>query len=317
MRRALPPLHALRAFEAVGRHMSFSRAAEELCVSTAAISRQVRSLEAFLGRPLFERLTRQIRFTDLGSAYFARISEAMALAEEATREAMSAQRSRLLVATMPTTANLCLMPWLAGFTDETQIEVEVVSSMTPPNLVAGEADVAIRVGARPGEQASPGTIGRIPHPLVADWTGVTAEPLWDEIFIPVCSRRFLLDNPQFAFPEAGGGRHLIHIVSRPDAWGDWLAAQGRSRHLTERGLEVGHSYVALQAARRHRGIALVATVHFHALEWAHEMACPWSGSLRSKGAFYLLHRTADRSDPRISAFLDWIRRQGDDSVPDR
>lgn len=315
MRRALPPLHALRAFEAAGRHMSFSRAADELCVSTAAISRQVRSLEAFLGRPLFERLTRQIRFTDLGKAYFARISEAMALAEEATREAMSAERRRLVVATMPTTANLCLMPWLAGFTDDTEIDVEVVSSMTPPNLAAGEADIAIRVGARPGEQASPGTVGRIPHPLTADWTGVTAEPLWDEVFIPVCSRQFLLDNPQLGLPEANGGRHLIHIVSRPDAWGDWLAAQGRSRRLTERGLEVGHSYVALQAARRHRGIALVATVHFNALEWAREMACPWPGSLRSKGAFHLLYRTADRDDARVSAFLSWIRRQGDDSVP--
>jgi LysR family glycine cleavage system transcriptional activator len=314
MRRLLPPLHALRAFEAAGRHLSFSRAADELCVSVAAVSRQIRALEAFLGQPLFERLTRQVRFTAFGAGYFDQVGAGFSTIEDATRSALRSQRRPVVVDAMPTTANLCLMPWMSSFTEDSRIDVQVVSSMAPVDFAAGRTDVAIRVGTLPGRESDAAT-GTIPHRMAVDWTGVTAQHLWDEILVPICSRAYLDAHLGARAPDAWDGRELIHVVSRARAWDDWFRAQGRAGAPSAPGLAVGHFYVALQMARRHRGIALVPTVHFHALEWRDEMACPCAGALRSDGGFYLLYRTGADRQERVATFLQWIRRQGDQALP--
>lgn len=108
---------------------------------------------------------------------------------------------------------------------------------------------------------------------------------------------------------------LIHTVSRPAAWDDWYRARGQAAAPAGGGLRVGHFYVALQMARRHRGIALVPTVHLNALEWRDELVCPCVDVLRSQGGFYLLYRAADRQAEAIVKLCDWLRQRGDVSVP--
>ncbi len=313
VRRLLPPLLALRAFEAAGRLTSFSRAAEELCVSTGAISRHIRTLEEFLGQRLFERLTRQVKMTPFGAAYLAVASQSLEMIEGATRQALRAP-DRLTVDAMPTTANLCLLPWMSAYTEKNQVDVHVLSSMAPVDFASSPADLAIRVGELPGKGTAEGP-GRIPHVMVANWTSVKAEPLWDEVLIPVCSREYLRRRPAARAPKKWTAAELIRTVSRPSLWDEWFQSQGMRGAPAGAAPQVGHFYVALQMARRHRGIALIPTVHFNALEWRDEMVCPCPGALKSRGGFYALYRDADRNLDRIKTFLKWLRRQGDASTP--
>ncbi|OZI53635.1 LysR substrate-binding domain-containing protein [Bordetella genomosp. 5] len=313
MRRLLPPLLALRAFEAAGRSMSFSKAAEELCVSTGAVSRHISALEDFLGQKLFERLTRKVEFTPFGATYFAAAKSSFELMETATRQALQGH-DRLTVDAMPTTANLCLLPWMLSFTEESQIDVHVLSSMAPVDFSSSSADLAIRVGELPGEDEAR-ALGRIPHSMVTSWTAVRAEHLWDEILVPVCSKQYLKGHPAARDPAKWTGEDLIRTVSRAGLWDEWFQEQGLDRAPNGSGSQVAHFYVALQMARKHRGIALVPTVHLNALEWRGELVCPCSGALKSVGGFYVLYRESDRNAERIRAFLAWIRNQGDCSIP--
>jgi len=313
MRRLLPPLLALRAFEAAGRLMSFSKAADELCVSTGAVSRHIRSLEEFLGQRLFERLTRQVEFTVFGADYFATITLSFESIETVTRQALRGH-DRLTVDAMPTTANLCLLPWMSLFTEETQVDVHVLSSMAPVDFSTSPADLAIRVGVLPGDD-DPDVLGRIPHLMVSNWSGVKAEHLWDEILVPVCSRQYLNGHPVAVDPASWSAQDLIRTVSRATSWDEWFQKQGFGHAPAGAGPQVGHFYVALQMARRHRGVALVPTVHLNALEWRDELVCPCPGTIKSRGGFYLLYREADKNAERIRVFSKWIRLQGNVSIP--
>jgi LysR family transcriptional regulator, glycine cleavage system transcriptional activator len=306
MRRQLPPLLALRAFDAVGRHMSFSRAAEELCVTHGAVSRQIRALEIHLGQPLFVRQTRRVAFTPAGERYFNEIATLIAGIERATRAIALGRDRHLTVDAVPSTASVWMMPRLPAFTERSGIEVNVISSIAPVDFRTGAADVAIRVGQVPGRRYSPRR-ARVPHRMVENWNGIAAEHLWDEVLVPVCSRKFLQMHPEIAAPAKIDSRHLIHVTSRRSAWADWFALHSEPGGLPDDGIEVGHQYVALQTARRHRGIALVPTFHVDAVEWKDELVRPTPGELRSAGGFYLLYRSEDAARPKIAAFRDWLR----------
>ncbi|WP_372387330.1 LysR substrate-binding domain-containing protein [Xanthomonas axonopodis] len=293
--------------------MSFSKAAEELCVSTGAVSRHISVLEDFLGQKLFERLTRKVELTPFGATYFAAAKSSFEQIEAVTREALRGH-DRLTIDAMPTTANLCLLPWMLSFTEESQIDVHVLSSMSPVDFSNSPADLAIRVGELPGEEDAR-ALGRIPHAMVSNWASVRAEHLWDEVLVPVCSKQYLKDHPTATDPTKWTGDDLIRTVSRAGLWDEWFLEQGLGNAPMGAGSQVAHFYVALQMARKHRGIALVPTVHLNAVEWRGELVCPCPGSMKSVGGFYVLYRDADRNAKRIKTFLTWVRSQGDFSIP--
>jgi LysR family glycine cleavage system transcriptional activator len=156
MKRHLPPLIALRAFEAAGRHASFLHAASELNVTQSAVSRHVKNLETYLNKPLFQRLTRKVQLTSFGKELpetpFLRASTKF---ESATVHAL-APKSTLKVSIMPTTANLWLLPRLSSFTEaHHDIEVDVATSIRPVDFRQDEVDVAVRLGRRPGQRYRP------------------------------------------------------------------------------------------------------------------------------------------------------------------
>ncbi|HEY0817859.1 MAG TPA: LysR substrate-binding domain-containing protein [Rhizobacter sp.] len=204
--RQLPPLSALRAFEAVARHASAKRAAQELNVTPTAVSHQVRALEEWLGTALFLRRPRQLEATPAGrelQAVLAAGFDSFAATTARLRKAVG--RRMVTLTTTPTVAARCLMPrldWMREHHPTLDVRIHATHELVP--LEEGEADVAVRYGFGP-------------------WPGVVNEPLFDNLFVPACSPALGLvaavDLPKHRLIhfEPRGGR------SAPLDWAVWQA----------------------------------------------------------------------------------------------
>ncbi len=308
MKRRLPPLLALRAFEAAGRHLSFSKAAEELNVTQGAISRQIKLLEEFLHAPLFRRLTRQIELTPFGLAYLTPATQALDLIEGATLQSFEQARS-LSVSLLPTIGTLWLMQRLTSFMMAyPEIRLQVSASLEPVNFKREPVDVAIRVGKVPGhDYAAEGS--QITFRMAESWTDVSAMHLWDDYITPVCSRRFLEQHGPIDSIEDLAKHRLIHNMSRPDCWPAWLLASGHSGVSGRTRLEVGHSYMAVLAAREGQGIACVPVIETDTPEWRDELVRPFDLKLKSSGAYYMLCPREKLLSPEVKLFSSWLSAQ--------
>nr|WP_232923538.1 LysR substrate-binding domain-containing protein [Pseudomonas synxantha] len=199
MHNDLPPLLALRAFEAVARHLSFIKAAVELSVTQSALSHQVHKLEQHLGKPLFIRRTRAIDLTLDGQHYYDQIRPALEAIGAATRSQRAAPSAGLLrIGVLASFATLWLAPRLADFFQRyPHIQVELLPAIQLANVATAEVDLAIRYGK-------------------GDWPDVQATRLMAEILSPVCS-------PGFKAMQAPHGALLMATSHRPFEWTDWSA----------------------------------------------------------------------------------------------
>ena len=199
LHKDLPPLLALRAFEAVARHLSFIKAANELSVTQSALSHQVHKLEQHLGKPLFIRRTRAIDLTADGQRYYADIRPALDTLAAATRAQKTAPATTVLrVGLLASFATLWLAPRLAGFLNRyPHIQVELLPAIQLANVAAAEVDLAIRYGK-------------------GDWPDVHATRLMPEVISPVCS-------PTFKAGQLHNGALLMATSHRPFEWTDWCA----------------------------------------------------------------------------------------------
>ena len=199
LHKDLPPLLALRAFEAVARHLSFIKAANELSVTQSALSHQVHKLEQHLGKPLFIRRTRAIDLTADGQRYYADIRPALDTLAAATRAQKTAPATTVLrVGLLASFATLWLAPRLAGFLNRyPHIQVELLPAIQLANVAAAEVDLAIRYGK-------------------GDWPDVHATRLMPEVISPVCS-------PAFKAGQLHNGALLMATSHRPFEWTDWCA----------------------------------------------------------------------------------------------
>ncbi|MGB0900890.1 LysR substrate-binding domain-containing protein [Halocynthiibacter sp.] len=146
----IPSIAALRAFEAAARHENFRKAAEELHITHGAVAQQIRGLEADLKTHLFQRLTRGVRLTPSGKEYAERVLEGLTILRDATDDVMGkAQNTPLILTATPSFANCWLLPRLARFSEHSTINLQVSASETVVNLLAGEADLAIRQSPPP------------------------------------------------------------------------------------------------------------------------------------------------------------------------
>lgn len=308
MRRNLPPLAALRAFESAARHASFTRAAEELFVTPGAISRQVKLLEAFLGQPLFERHTRKVAMTDFGRFYFGSVTSGLNEIEHATLKTLAAQRT-LRCSIIPSTAYLWLIPRLTSFAEaHSDIEVDVRTSVRPADFEADDIDVAIRVGQRPGERFGSDRL-RIPHEMVTRWEGVVAQHLCNEVMVAVCSRA-LAGHPEGIRALSDLRRQtLLHVAQRKNAWPDWLRAVGAPDLRGAADLEFGHYFMALQAAMNGRGVALASTLHVDNFDGGHHLVKLFDRRVTSAGGYYLLYRERDADSRKVRLFADWVKAE--------
>jgi len=311
MKRVLPPLLAVRAFDAAARHMSFSRAADALNVTQGAVSRQIKVLEDFLGQKLFVRLTRQIKLTPYGRHFHAAMSSGLDIIEQATVQARPAARTSLKISLPQSLASLWLMPRLSSFTETyPHIDVRVFTSIHPADFAHENIDVAVRLGRLPGKHYGCDQ-PRIPHTLVRDWQGVSAFYLWDEVLTPVLSATLLKRNAPLRTPADLQHYKLLHVALRPDAWNDWFRIQGMSCKSSG-DMEFGHFFMALEAARRGSGVALAPTLLIDHMHGQQELVCPFPATVKSAGEYYFLCREANADDKDIRLFRKWLLTQGNE-----
>jgi LysR family glycine cleavage system transcriptional activator len=304
-KRRLPPLNALRGFDAAARHLSFTKAAEELHLTQGAISRQVKELELHLGQDLFRRLTRRIELTNEGEQFFQTVEAILDELERAGgRFAQTRDRTTLTVSVLPTIASIWLMPRLHVLNRlHPEIELRVVSSIEPADLLAHEADVAIRVGRLPGrhyERNQP----RIELTMLTRWEGVHADELFPDKLVPVCAPELLAQGP--VTPAELAYRPLIHTSTRRHAWPDWLKAHGvRAAVESDPGLQFGHFFMSLDAARQGRGVALVPDILLAQGESMRGLVMPVASDIESAGEYYLLIHESRLDDPHVQHFRSW------------
>lgn len=289
MPRRLPPLNALRVFEAAARHLSFTRAAEELNLTPSAISHQIKGLEDLLGVKLFERRQRKVMLTAAGGRYYPALRQAFDQMNEAT-EALKAEDSSgsLTVNVLPTFALRWLVPQLSAFQKRhPEIEVRMTTNVEAIDFSRVEADAAIRYG-------------------VGGWKGLTAKLLLREEIVPVCSPALLEGRPKLKTPADLVHYPLLHDVNRPDTWRQWLTAVGETGVDPDRGLKLDTTNLAVQGAIQGLGIVPVNPNLVRPELESGTLIEPLDFHLAVKGGYYLVYPEGRENRPRLKAFETWL-----------
>ncbi|HEY9459342.1 MAG TPA: LysR substrate-binding domain-containing protein [Paralcaligenes sp.] len=305
MKRNLPPLSALRAFEAAARHLSFTKAGIELNVTQGAISRQIKILESYLKTSLFNRLTRQVELTPFGQCYLTAISLALDAVEQATHDSTSTHHS-LSISVLPSIGSLWLMQRLTVFACAyPEIRLHISSSLDPADFKHDRIDLAIRHGKLPGQvycDSSP----QIEFHMTEDWTGITAIHLWDDYVTPVCSKKLLEKYGPLECPQDLSRFCLIYNDRRADVWQSWLNANGAETITGAGKLEFTHSFLVANAARQGLGVACLSTVEVEPVDWRDEIVLPFKSRVKSAGGYYLIAPQEKLQSPDAKLFLNWL-----------
>jgi len=292
MARHLPPLHALRAFEAASRHLSFTKAAEELNVTQAAISHQVKTLEERLGMVLFQRLNRSLILTAAGQQYFPPVQEALDIIAHATdRLHRHDQSGALTLSTMDSFAANWLVPRLGRFRDiHPDIDVRISTNDESLDLLRANIDMAVRYG----------------H---GDWPGNRIDKLMSENVFPVCSPKLIEKYARMGTPlkTPADLAHvtLLHDDMRVD-WRMWLMAAGVDNVDPDRGLSFEHSNLVLQAALQGDGVALARSALSSWEMKSGRLVKPFDLTLPATFAYYIVSPEPYAGRPKIKAFRNWL-----------
>ncbi len=295
----LPPLSALRAFEAAARHLSFSRAAEELHVTPAAISHQIHALEEDLGVRLFHRLSRSIELTASGRVLLPGLSEAFAGIHASVRRLWAHNDTGTLTVTAsPSFAAKWLVLRLHRFQDRyPEIDVRISATDQVVDLTKGDFDIAIRYGS-----------GRYP--------GLDVELLViDEVF-PACSPQLLAAGPPLRSPDDLRHHALIHDqASERDplapTWPMWLKAAGVDGVPAAAGISFSAGHLAVDAAIAGRGVVLAHSNIAAADLDAGRLVRLFSLALPDLFAYYVVTAPGALDRAKVRAFRDWLRHEAD------
>jgi len=307
-RRELPNLKSLRAFEAAARHMSFTKAADELCVTQGSISRQIQLVETYLDQLLFRRTARAVELTEAGGDYAKAVSEALDLIEAASLRLKGDKPDSVVsLSVLPTFAVRWLIPRLERFANlYPDAELRMISSIDPADFSHESIDLAVRVGLLPNSYPD-GRKPRIDLQMVADWAGIQAIPLMPDVMIAVCSPALLAGrDPGSIAPTDLRAYPFIHTSTRGSAWPDWFAALGLDYTDRPEDLHYGHFFMALQAALNGRGIALVPNAFVEEDLASGALVRLIERDVESAGHYYLLRRTDAGRNPAIARFVEWI-----------
>ncbi|QWA12128.1 transcriptional regulator GcvA [Sodalis ligni] len=288
MSKRLPPLNALRAFDAAARHLSFTKAAEELFVTQAAVSHQIKSLEDFLGLKLFRRRNRSLLLTEEGQSYYLDIKEIFSDLADATRKLQSrSAKGALTVSLLPSFAIQWLVPRLSSFNAAWPgIDVLIQAVDREEDKLADDVDVAIFYGR-------------------GNWPGLKVEKLYAEYLLPVCSPSLLSGLHPLASPADLIHHTLLHDASRRD-WQAYTRQLGLTHINVQQGPIFSHSAMVLQAAIHGQGVALANNVMAQTEIEAGRLICPFNEVLVSKNAFYLVCHDSQAEVGKIAAFRQWI-----------
>ena len=302
MTRPLPPLNALKAFEAAGRHLSFTKAAAELNVTPAAIGHQVKALEALLGVVLFHRQTRALRLTEAGLAALPTLSQGFdTLSVAVERMRAHCETGLLTVSVSPSFGAMWLVPRLEHFRSQhPEIEIRIDGTERKVDLTRDAADVAIRYG--PG-----------------GYTGVKVDWLFGQLNTPVCSPALLSGQLPLREPNDLCHHTLLHVdwKDAEASWRMWLLAAGLPDIDPTRGPHFTMETMAVQAALDGHGVALVGDKLVADELASGRLVRPFDPSFSTPLSFsyYLLSTKESATQPKIMAFRDWLLAQTRGSHP--
>ncbi len=295
--RRLAHLNGLRAFEAAARQASFALAAEELAVTPAAVSLQIKRLEDYLGVRLFERLPRRVELTDAGHAMLPLLKEGFdLLAEALARAGSSGARRTLVVSLTPSVAAKWLMPRLERFTAlHPEIEIRLDTTTRLVDFAREQVDLALRYGA-----------GR--------WPGMTVTPLMSEDVFPVCSPKLRVGRRALRHPSDLAHCTLIHDASMPKAsafpqWSAWLEAAGVTGVDSRRGLHLNASMLAIQAAIEGQGVALGRSVLVADDLSSGRLVRPFARRTLLRFGYYIVHPVRSAQPKAVAAFSAWLMQE--------
>jgi LysR family glycine cleavage system transcriptional activator len=286
MKRKLPPLNSLRAFESAARHLSFTRAADELAVTQSAVSHQVTALEEWAGVPLFKRQGRAMVLTEAAVKFLPAVSTALDQIALAGRklQAVDPTHGWLTVAVMPSFAAKWLVPRLADFHEKNpDMDVWIATFEAQTGALGSDIDVAIRYGR-------------------GDWPGLASVRIMSEELFPVCAPRLAAS---LKAPADLASATLLHDELRED-WAMWFAAAGLTGVATARGPGFDDSGLLIQAAIEGLGVALGRSVLVKGDLDAGRLVRPFDVALAAEFAYYLVYPPDLENAPKIETFRTWL-----------
>lgn len=293
MTLGLPPLNALRAFEAAARHLSFKAAAEELFVTPAALSHQIKALEEAFGQDLFVRKMRAVALTPAGEALYPGLRLAF---EQIRRSVELVQRmphgNVLVVSASPGFTSKWLAPRLWRFMQaHPDVDTRVSASFALANFVTDGVDIAIRNSRRPTE-------------------GLWSRRLFQVILIPVISPRLVAEHgiaePADLLKVALIHDELLGTMTGTPGWRQWFAAAGVAQPHTGTSLRFTSPDHALEAAAEGAGALLAYHVMAHDDLRSGRLVSPFGPRLETPHFFNLVAPEAHLQRPKVRAFVDWI-----------
>lgn len=288
MKKKLPPLNWLRAFEATARHLNITHAAGELHLTQAAISQQIKGLESQLGMPLFKRLPRGLELTDAGKGYLPVVHECIRRLATATDEIFGQGKTRLLTVR----SNLVFLTnWLAPRFHRFRERYPDIGVRFTSNIWLDdgckEYDMEIRYGK-------------------GQWPGLTADRLsWDELF-PVCSPTLTSHQEPPNRPDQLSDHTLLHVIGYEEGWGYWLDQTGFTHVKSGQELQFDTLISALEMARQGGGIALGRTSLVKNMMTKQELVSLFELRVPTSEAFYLVRPEYKYLHPHAEIFRAWI-----------
>jgi LysR family transcriptional regulator, glycine cleavage system transcriptional activator len=297
MPRRLPPLNALRSFEAAARRESFTQAAEELCVTQGAVSQQVKTLEAELGVKLFTREHQRLRITLAGHDYLAVIRDALDRIAAGTERLRQRQSSGVLtVSTSPDFAAKWLVHRLDRFSEaHPGLDLRVSAAVHHADFVREDIDVAVRHGN-------------------GNWPGLEVTRLCSEEIFAICSPKLLTGRKRLEQPSDVLKWPILRLDDQRTAWKRWFALAGVAEPETLRGPVLDRASLIIDAAIEGQGIALARTTlaAWDLIGW--HIVRPFDVSWQPTNTYWIVCPRATAKAAKICRFREWLLVEAADDV---
>jgi len=292
-RNRLPPLNALRVFEAAARHLSFKAAAEELHVSQSAISHQVKQLEEYLNLHLFVRKTRSVELTPKGKLYYPLLRDAFDRIVEGTKLIEEDQSDAIVTLHVYSTFTIrWLLPRLNGFQElHPNIAIRLHTAQADVNFSQTDLDASIMIGQPNNEE-------------------LHYEPLFGCELFPVCSPGFLAKSNQLASPDDLTNSDLLHVFPSPLDWRVWLQANNVDHLKPEAGLQFESYDVALSSAAQGMGVALGQQPYVEKDLASGLLIELFPGKrISNPNQWFFVCRKERLDMPKMRVFVDWLKTE--------
>jgi LysR family transcriptional regulator, glycine cleavage system transcriptional activator len=296
MLRRLPPLNGLKAFEAAARYESFTRAAEELCVTQGAVSHQVKALEGVLGLKLFIRERQRLIITEAGRDYLAVVRDAFDRIAVGTERLVQRQTSGVLtVSTSPDFAAKWLVHRLGRFAEtHPDIDLRISATMHHVDFAREDVDLAVRHGD-------------------GNWPGLEVVRLCFERLFPVCSPKLMSGRHRLGKPADLLKFPLLHLDDRTN-WLRWLEAAGVTGVDVSHGPVLNRASMLIDAAIDGQGVALARTALAASDLINGRLVRPFPQALPLSKGYWIVCPKATSALPKIALFRDWLLAEADDDL---